>query len=670
MTTAPADLRDAAIRAPACRALAVGKPAIRALAIGSAFGLLAMIDMIVGTPELRARPWSIVRLAGPVFLATCGAALAGSTVLGLVDVALQRTGTRLRLTSAAVLWTIAAIVVGHLAVDEMAGVIAEIRPLKMPLRLSLYAIALLVVARAAFARSATRHRTNHACARVEGALALLVVPALFGLVFFVVSARSPGPVDAAGEAVQGVADQGVARPGVSSQNASRPGAPAPRFAAEPTLAGAPDPSMPARGGTRTRPRILLLCLDGLEADRIERGVREGRLPTFARVLRASAGGSLATLRPTFSPRIWTTVVTGVAPARHGIEDFYLYQLPRLDLQRLRLRRSHDIIEEVLDLFGGLERVPVTSAMRRSKTVWNLADEAGLKTAVIGMWATWPPEALTHGFVVSDRASRARTQEWLDRQLVSASIEQTTHPPELAARLADLQGDPAAVTRDELAEFLTVDDALWREFVDTRAISKRTPISIFRSSHLNDAFHLRSAERLWNEAELDLCIVYARLIDDLGHFYYDLDQQLDILDRGYDWLDRRIAPLVDAVDADPRALLMITSDHGWSRSRDGYHHRDAPPGILHVYGNDVRAGSTLADASVYDIAPTILERLSLPLSRELRGRPLGDAFATPRDIHHVDRYQGRLSTSAASTPRSRTDTLEMKRLEELGYTEAR
>ncbi|TPW12829.1 MAG: hypothetical protein FD129_1391, partial [bacterium] len=51
----------------------------------------------------------------------------------------------------------------------------------------------------------------------------------------------------------------------------------------------------------------------------------------------------------------------------------------------------------------------------------------------------------------------------------------------------------------------------------------------------------------------------------------------------------------------------------------------PDGIVILAGPGVLPGTTLSRASVYDIAPTLLARLGLPLPVEMEGRPLTEAF---------------------------------------------
>jgi predicted AlkP superfamily phosphohydrolase/phosphomutase len=439
---------------------------------------------------------------------------------------------------------------------------------------------------------------------------------------------------------------------------------------------------------RDRPRVILLGIDGADWDRIERSIARAGLPSFERLMRGGVRASPTTLTPTYSPAIWTSIVTGVPPEVHGIDVFYLFQLPRLGVRQIYIPRGLGVVQQFLNLTGDLKRVPVTSSMRRRKAIWNLADEAGLKSAVVGLWATWPPEPLEHGLLVSDHASLARRYEWLSRRKTSRLTAGTTmYPAELEQRFAALQRDPSSVSRDELGQFLEVDDAVWEEFQKATSFSKGVDISAFRSSHLNDSFHLSVAEQIWLQDEPDLMVVYIKAIDELSHFFYKADMAYrgevpqgedlglspveierygPVVDRIYAWTDRQIAPLVDLVDRDPNTLLIVVSDHGWEKEPDGgYNHNFAPPGILILYGADicVEGCPPLEETSIYDVTPTILQQLGLPLSEELVGVPL-PAFRTPRPTTSVAMYGPPLSAGGAVA--SDIDPELTEKLEALGY----
>ncbi len=625
--------------------------AIRASAVGVVLGLVAAVVTVVRSPDLAAAPGKALRFAGPVVCVYVGLAWGAAALLAALGGVLRRVGGPSRaLLSAPAFWALGFLALAHTSLNIVARETDAVDTLKLPLRVAMLGAAALAVGWSLWRRP----EAGPGVRRVERALAGLAPPAALLAVAFFASAPPARPER--GELI----------------------APTPRFAAEPAPVLAAVASGP-------RSRVMVVGIDGASWDRIDRGVAAGRLPSFGRLLLGGRRAPLETLYPTHSPLIWNTIATGVPPEEHGIEDFYLTQLPRLDVELLRIPQSLDLLEDSLDGLGELRRVPVTSSLRRRKAVWNLADEAGLRSAVVGFWASWPPEPLRHGVVVSDHASLARRHEWLDRGKTSTLTSgSTTHPPGLAAELAPLQRSPDSVTREELARFLPVDDALWREFQAVHEFSKEVDLSAFRSSHLNDAFYLAAARRLWESQRPDLLFVYVKAVDELSHFFYEagvpeapelgrspeeIARYGGVVDRVYEWTDAELAPLVDAVDRDGDAVLVVVSDHGWEREPDGgYNHNFRPPGILLVYGAGVCAKQCppLGDTTVFDVAPTVLERLRLPLSEELRGRPVVEAFDEARPRVRVAQYGRPLGR--ARNVASDLDGELTEKLEALGYVE--
>jgi hypothetical protein len=624
----------------------------RGVAIGVVFGAVATLETVRATPELAAAPLRALLLAAPLvsIYAACGLGVA------VVLLAVTGLGRRARLDLSALgtarcLWPLAVLGISltlfNSAVLRMFA--AESWKLGGRAALALLSISVLVHTFRRRARaSSSRLR------RLERGLALALLPALLA-------------------AAVGWRGEPLATAGAGDRDLI---ALAPRFAPEP-------PGVYPETGAALRPRVILLGIDGASWERIDAGIAAGRLPTFARLREGGVQAPLQTLYPTYSPAIWTSLVTGVPPSEHGIRDFYLTQLPRLGVENFHLQRGFSVARHVLAALDELRYVPVTSSLRRRKALWNLADEAGLRSAVLGLWATWPPEPLQHGVVVSDHASLAKRYEWADREKTSRlTVGATTSPADLAERLARFQHSPESVTREELSQFLAVDDDLWREFRQVAHFSKQVPLSAFRSSHLNDAYYARAARFLWREQRPHLMVVYLRAVDELSHFFYEagvpearelgysereIARYGAVVDSTYRWTDRAMAPLVEAVEHDGRTLLVVVSDHGWEKESDGsYDNNQAPPGILILYGAGVcrSACAPLTAPSIYDVAPTILTRLALPLSEELVGRSLDEAFQRPARTRHVAQYGRRLNR--ARSVASELDTQLTNKLRALGY----
>ena len=69
-------------------------------------------------------------------------------------------------------------------------------------------------------------------------------------------------------------------------------------------------------------KVVLVGVDGASWKVLGPMIKGGELPTFARLKAEGASQTnFSTLKVAESPLVWTTVVTGVRPKRHGITDF-------------------------------------------------------------------------------------------------------------------------------------------------------------------------------------------------------------------------------------------------------------------------------------------------------------------------------------------------------------
>src|SRR4029450_13609837 len=93
--------------------------------------------------------------------------------------------------------------------------------------------------------------------------------------------------------------------------------------------------------------------------------------------------------------------TGVRPEVHGVGALETRQVTGLR-GRLAAGPSGRVIGVATDLLRLTRPAIASNFERRVKTFWEIAEQAGLRTAVVNWWATWPC-ASTGGIVFSDRA---------------------------------------------------------------------------------------------------------------------------------------------------------------------------------------------------------------------------------------------------------------------------
>jgi predicted AlkP superfamily phosphohydrolase/phosphomutase len=406
------------------------------------------------------------------------------------------------------------------------------------------------------------------------------------------------------------------------------------------------------------PRLMLIAIDGATWSVIHPGVEAGRLPHFGRLIREGATGPLRTITEPHTYRsaaLWTTVATGKHPSEHGITD--------------------NVMDGVLP----------TTRLRRSRPLWDVLGEAGFRVGIVGYYVTWPAEPV-NGFMVSDRV-------W------SAADPDTVFPADLlgpnpaAAFWAWRPRDPAQGQR--LRRFADT------EFDPSRPLEAGSP-SEQLYDHLvrkrlawvypRDESYARLALALLERERPDVLAVYFQGIDFVSHgfwMFHEPDARLyrpelrahltpesierfgGVIRRYYEYQDELLGRFLERVG--PNTLMLVVSDHGFGpRLERDRHWRlsggHRPEGILAAFGSGVRPGAALEDATLFDLAPTLLQALDLSVARDMPGRPLLELFEHPRQPVEVATYERGEAPRAADTAQqpSQADAEIKERLRALGY----
>jgi predicted AlkP superfamily phosphohydrolase/phosphomutase len=302
-------------------------------------------------------------------------------------------------------------------------------------------------------------------------------------------------------------------------------------------------------------RLLVLGVDGATWKVAQPLIERGELPNLARLRRDGVVAPLRSL-PDFgnSAVLWTSIVTGLPPERHGIEDF-------IQWDPVRGRAA-----------------PVQSGSRQAPALWNLLDAAEIPVGVIGLWVTWPAETLSgpRSFIVSERFPDD------DRRDV-------THPDALAERLDPDRleaGWPPREVAEALAPIYDVERKHLRvEGADHLQVGLDTLAAVLRA----DVRKAQLGLVLGRHYDPDLLFNYIRAVDVSQHFLWPSDEAW-VFPEGFDarasvesayrFADRVIGMHLEALRED--ATVLVVSDHG-ARSR-------------------TRALSVLADADATALLP--------------------------------------------------------------------
>jgi hypothetical protein len=418
-------------------------------------------------------------------------------------------------------------------------------------------------------------------------------------------------------------------------------------------------------------KVLIIVDDGVTWDIIDPLMSEGRLPAYSRLTKEGTRAHLETLSPTVSPPVWTTLATGHSPERHAVGSFINYAFPGMQHGIARFpcptrMMLPDIFIKLHARGFGSSR-PLGPSHRRVRAVWNIVGDTGADVGIVGWRYTWPVEEV-RGFMVSDRLHAEEPKDHV-------------HPPELATYISDITGglpDPA------LSAFIGCPAESLEAYPGA---SDRIGMLGW---HLTSDFKYQAvSESLFGTMDANLMAMGLTSIDAIEHlFYYEhslkrhpeeypmtgylskftserlIEWLGDTIENTYVFHDSLFGLWMDWLGED--YALIIASDHGHEMTGNAHHYPE--PGILILWGKPFRQGVTLTEASVYDIAPTVLYLLGLPVGEDMPGRVLTEAFRdtwlTQHPISTIETYEtGRLHAGKAPPE---VDEQLMDRLKALGY----
>jgi hypothetical protein len=421
-------------------------------------------------------------------------------------------------------------------------------------------------------------------------------------------------------------------------------------AASPLYAGRREPPAKPQGATLAIPvadtglKVIFVGFDGADW-RVARPMMDrGELPTFSRIVREGTTGPLESIHDSNSAVIWASIYTGMTPERHGVLDFYRIAFPGMASKGLYpVHRTY--FKELSNLVAPLGLASQISVDRFSIAAppfWEIADRAGLSTGVVD------------GYFYSFPAPRpSRPESWF----LSYGLDEMAERPSPQVQLV---AQPVSLFR-EMRDFLKEGDFEWQSAALLKLLAERPqPKFVNFYTHQPDS----GQHKFWKWYQPDLFFgVKAR----------DVAAKGDIIPGIYRGFDGFLARLL--VEAGPDTVVIIASDHGHSPTivHSLYtQHRHGPPGILLMRGGPVKRGLEMRDANVYDLYPTVLYLLGLPVPQDAAGTVLTGAldpgFVRLHPVRTVPTYRD-LGLSPNLPGAKRDDSMnrqEIEKLKSLGY----
>jgi len=240
-------------------------------------------------------------------------------------------------------------------------------------------------------------------------------------------------------------------------------------------------------------KLLVVGLDGACWNLIDDWIEEGHLPTIAKLKKNGSWGDMESTIPPVTCPAWKSYSTGKNPGKLGV-----YWWNSIDFERKKI-------------------VPSQGSMFKSKEIWDILNDYGYRTGVIGMPLTYPPKELD-GFMVSGGLDALEDGYTYPKSLQNELEEELAYSLHPSAAFAGEVGE------EEIENVLKV---------------------------IEDRF--RAAKYLIDKEEVDfLQVTTFYLNSPLQHFYYDGEPVLEAWKR----IDGHIKDLKDQFEN-----VILMSDHG-------------------------------------------------------------------------------------------------------------
>nr|WP_321232709.1 alkaline phosphatase family protein [uncultured Psychroserpens sp.] len=405
---------------------------------------------------------------------------------------------------------------------------------------------------------------------------------------------------------------------------------------------------------KKKSKVLLIGWDAADWKIIGPLLHKGQMPALKKLIDRGVYGNMSTMNPPYSPMLWSTVATGKTPDKHGVLGF-------------------------LELLPDMKGVhPVTVNSRKSKALWNIFHNQGLKSNIIGWWPSFPAEPI-NGVVVTDRFQKVS----MDPKAKNPIVAGTIHPESLTKEMSDLRMMPYEITEAHILPFIPKAKEIDQENdKGLRAFAKVMAENV--SVHSAATYTMRNTD--W-----DFMAVYYDYIDHFCHAFmkyhpprlkgipehlYEIYK--DCVVNAYRFQDMMLERTMALVDDDTTIIIM--SDHGFEsdhkRILEMPKYQAAPSlehrqfGMFVAAGPNIKNNEKIFGLGLIDVAPTILHMFDLPVGKDMDGKVALDIFKVskpPKFIESWEAVEGDFGLQQNSLDKDILNDQEtMEQLIELGY----
>jgi predicted AlkP superfamily phosphohydrolase/phosphomutase len=375
----------------------------------------------------------------------------------------------------------------------------------------------------------------------------------------------------------------------------------------------------AQGTAKPQPHVVVIGVNGMELDVIRPLLLQGKMPNLSRVIKKGSYGKLRTLSAPNCPRVYSTLFTSTTPEEHGVTGFVV---------------------------GG---ITANTNMLKEEPIWSVLSKKGVSVGMANVPATFPVMPV-NGYMISGMLTRGKNCE--DGVLCAPKLSEVqggdaVYPTAMKAELlknvgdfyidcermpsaADLKGHEAEAIDGWLKKIQLIRDQqtqLFEYLLDNhpteftwlgQSCEDRTGHWLYPIAPYNAGYNPK-INAVRTEAFPDQYVAFDKVLGVVLKHVDDNTYVIIVSDHG-------IKPLREFEETDPHAhadhekTTPVVAKHDFA---DG----DDVPGSFFAMGPGIKHDLRLMgfQASVYDIAPTILHIYGIEQPAQMRGHVLTEIF---------------------------------------------
>jgi predicted AlkP superfamily phosphohydrolase/phosphomutase len=375
----------------------------------------------------------------------------------------------------------------------------------------------------------------------------------------------------------------------------------------------------AQDKPKSRPHVVVVGVNGMELDVIRPLLLKGEMPNLERIVNNGAYGKLRTVSAPNCPRVYSTIFTSTRPEEHGVSGF---------------------------LVGG---ITANTNMLKEEPLWSVLSKNDITVGMANVPATFPVMPV-NGYMISGMLTRGKNCEdgvlcapKLSEVMGGDAVYPKSMQPELLKNVgdfyidcermpaaADLKGHEKEVIDGWLAKVQVIRDQQTKLFdyllathptdftMLGQSCEDRTGHWLYPIAPFNAGYNA-SINNVRTQAFPDQYIAFDKV---LGSILKHVDENTYVIIIS----DHGIKPLREFENKDPHAHM----DHEKTTpviAKHDFADGDDVPGSFFAMGPGIKHDSRLMgfEASVYDVAPTILHIYGVEQPKQMRGRVLTEIF---------------------------------------------